>query len=102
MFLMEVVNIQKKGLSVFKLLRNIHQRVASWISNADSAEAIYGHISDWDVSNVTDMNRLFNDYDNFNEDLSSWNVSNVTDMSLMFQNTENFTSDLSNWDGCPM
>ena len=30
------------------------------ISNPDSIESIYGHISDWDVSNVTDMPICFN------------------------------------------
>ena len=41
-------------------------------------------ISNWDVSNVTDMNNMFYCCWNFNCDLSNWNVSNVTDMGGMF------------------
>ena len=44
----------------------------------------YGNISHWDVSNVTDMYRMFYDCTNFNSDISSWDVSNVTNMDCMF------------------
>ncbi len=43
-----------------------------------------GDISDWDVSDVTDMSGMFSDADSFNGDISDWDVSNVTDMSHMF------------------
>ena len=76
---------------------NFHQVANEWISNPDSTEAVYGHISDWDVSNVTDMSFVFNQT-NFTGDLSSWDVSNVTDMSYMFIGADNFNSDLSSWD----
>jgi len=42
-----------------------------------------GDISNWDVSNVTDMECMFRG-SNFNGDISKWNVSNVTDMHRMF------------------
>ena len=46
-----------------------------------------GDISNWDVSNVTDMRRMFrnSDFTGKNSDLSNWDVSNVTDMSNMFE-----------------
>ena len=41
-----------------------------------------GDISDWNVSNVTDMSRMFNKckYTGDNGDISVWDVSSVTDM----------------------
>ena len=55
-------------------------------------------IEDWDVSNVENMEDMFNGCKNFNADLSKWNVSSVGDMNEMFEGCENFNSDLSNWD----
>ena len=45
-----------------------------------------GDISQWDVSNVYDMNSMFA-YSSFtceNGDISKWDVSKVKDMSYMF------------------
>ena len=71
--------------------------VGEWIDDSASAEFKYGHISDWDVSQVTNMSGLFKDADNFNEDISGWDVSKVTDMSYMFSGASLFNQPLSNW-----
>ena len=58
-----------------------------------------GDISQWDVSNVTNMNNMFG-YSKFNGDISKWDVSSVTNMSHMFY-VSAFTgknSDISDWD----
>jgi len=53
-------------------------------------------ISQWDVSSVTRMYKMF--FNNtFNGDISKWNVSNVIDMSYMFSESE-FNQDISKWD----
>jgi surface protein len=39
-----------------------------------------GNISRWDVSNVTDMNSMFNGAESFNQPIGNWDVSKVTDM----------------------
>jgi surface protein len=72
-------------------------------SNRDRALEYYGHISNWDVSHVTNMHRLFGYVDsylsssyNFNGDISQWDVSNVTNMELMFFKSE-FKGDISKW-----
>ena len=43
-------------------------------------------ISNWDVSNVTNMSYMFYGCTNFNQDISNWNVSNVINMGSMFLN----------------
>ena len=68
-----------------------------WCENPIEAEAIYGHISFWDVSTITSMRMLFQWKRSFNEDLSRWNVSACTDMEAMFHLASSFTSDLSEW-----
>ena len=55
-----------------------------------------GDISNWDVSNVTNMVDMFSQ-SSFNQDISSWDVGNVTDMLGMFQGSS-FNQDIGNWD----
>ena len=57
-----------------------------------------GDISNWNVSNVTNMRFMFYRCKLFNQDISNWNVSNVTDMSGMFLTCTKFNQDISNWD----
>ena len=45
-----------------------------------------GDISNWDVSNVEDMNDMFYG-SSFNGDITSWDVSNVEYMNYMFYNS---------------
>ena len=55
-----------------------------------------GDISEWNVSNVTNMSGMF--YASpFTGDISSWDVSNVSAMSYMFEKSK-FNGDISNWD----
>ena len=56
-----------------------------------------GDISKWDVSSVTNMHRMFCDCCTLNQDLSDWDVSNVTDMSFMFCDCESFNQNISGW-----
>ena len=63
-----------------------------------AAKAKYGPIASWDTSGITDMNMLFYDKHDFNEDISRWNVSNVVDMSNTFHTATSFNGDLSGWD----
>ena len=62
----------------------------------------YIDISDWDVSNITDMKYMFYDCEELESvgDLSNWNVSNVTDMNSMFCNCKEleYVGDISEWD----
>ena len=51
----------------------------------------------WDVSNVTNMSRLFQGT-SFNQDISNWDVSNVTNMWEMFSSASSFNQPIGNWD----
>ena len=62
------------------------------------AYSFNGDISEWDVSGVTDMSRMFAYADSFNGDISEWDVSGVTDMSRMFAYADSFNGDISEWD----
>ena len=61
----------------------------------------YIDISDWDVSNVKDMDNMFCNCHDLKSvgDLSNWNVSNIESINYMFYCCNQLTSvgDLSNW-----
>lgn len=54
-------------------------------------------ISNWNISNVTNMYCMFSCCSEFNSDLSNWDVSKVKTMGGMFEYCTKFNSDLSNW-----
>jgi surface protein len=98
---------------------NIHKAVSHWCSDRAEAETIYGHISEWNVSKVTNMKDLFHDCKGggkkvifdpktltdkelnvrpyFNEDITQWDVSQVTDMSHMFAGLKVFNQPIGIW-----
>ena len=76
---------------------NLQTAVDAWCVNSDSEYLTYGHISNWDVSQVTDMSNLFHNKTSFNDDISNWDVSNVTNMTYMFHNAESFDQPLDTW-----
>ncbi len=77
---------------------NIQTAVNLWVSDSEAATTTYGDISDWDVSNVTDMSELFQFKSTFNDDISYWDVSSVTDMKYMFRGANAFNQDIGSWD----
>jgi surface protein len=56
-----------------------------------------GDINTWDVTLITDMSKLFTEFNNFNEDISGWDVSNVTNMHGMFFKASSFNQPLNSW-----
>ena len=71
---------------------------ATFVWDDDNALAIatYGQINTWCTGNVTDMSYVFSGA-NFNDDISNWDVSNVTNMRNMFVNATSFNQDISAW-----
>lgn len=88
--------IQKNGLNC-----DLNHINVSNIWNMDYLFATFntlgfnGNISEWDVSNVKSMHKMFFESD-FNGDISKWNTSNVIDMSEMFYKSK-FNGDISKW-----
>ena len=62
------------------------------------AEAKYGSVGLWDVSKVKDMNDLFYQCKNFNEDISAWDVRLAEDLGGMFYEASSFNQPLGAWD----
>ena len=55
-------------------------------------------ISNWDISNVTNLDNVFKNRTTFNEPLNNWNTSNITSTVSTFQNAQAFNQPLNNWD----
>ncbi|GMH76369.1 hypothetical protein TrST_g6560 [Triparma strigata] len=78
----------------------------AWCEDVEAAREIYGPISIWNTSEVTDMRQLFcaddeyagyEEAEHFDEDITRWDVSNVEDMGDMFHGAELFNCNLSSW-----
>ena len=93
-------NFNRKQKSILKDID-----ISKWdVSNVENMESMFEDfnsfncdISNWDVSKVKSMSYMFYGCNKFNYDLSNWDVSNVTDMSYAFMNCNKFNCDVSNW-----
>ena len=92
----EESNFKEKKIIKFNN-ETIREAIKLWSENENSALELYGHISNWDTSEVTNMKNL-NFGQIFNEDIGKWNVSNVIDMSFMFAHARSFNQDIGKWD----
>ena len=54
-------------------------------------------ISNWDVSNVTNMSNMFTNAPYFNQPIGNWDVSSVTSMLAMFNHAYSFNHTIGNW-----
>ena len=61
-------------------------------------DAGYTHLSQWDVSEMTNMAGIFNNKQSFNQPLQDWDVSSATDMQKMFMSAKQFNQPIGNWD----
>ena len=68
-----------------------------WFSDQAAAIATYGHIKDWNVTGVTNMNQAFRNKTTFDDNISAWDVSNVTTMREMFEGADAFNQDIGDW-----
>ena len=71
--------------------------VNEWCSNKEEAIIKYGNIGYWNTINIVDMNHLFYNKKEFNDNIEDWNTSNVINMYAMFYNAVSFNQPLNNW-----
>jgi surface protein len=75
----------------------LREAVQLWCGQRAVALQRYGDINDWDVSQVTAMDCLFNQIE-FNDRIDRWDVRNVTSMKGMFSHATRFNQPLDSWD----
>lgn len=83
-----------------KTKKELLEIIGKQIENKKSSDDLLD-FNNIDVSNIEDMSRLFSNLDGIsNIDISEWNVSNVTNMRAMFNGCRYLktTGDLGNWD----
>ena len=76
---------------------NFFGAIDLWFESERNATALYGHISEWNTSAVTNMFSAFKDRSSFNEDISGWDTSNVIDMGSMFYGATTFNQAIGDW-----
>ena len=93
----DIINIIE-NYTIFKPhnKEQLKEVIEIWIFNKEKALKIYGHISTWNTSLITDMSYLFQDT-RFNDNINNWDVSNVTNMRGMFYKSKSFNQPLNNW-----
>ena len=67
------------------------------VADVTAAEATHGSISGWDVSQVDNMDNLFEGKGSFNGDISKWDTGSVTNMFGTFNGADAFNRQLV-WD----
>jgi surface protein len=95
-------NISKKmkgGVDFKANNESLREAVNMWCEPASYEKALetYGHINTWDTSAITDMNMLFKEKNNFNDDISNWNTHKVKDISFMFAGANKFNQPIGAW-----
>ena len=81
----------------FKSKKQLKETIDLWFQDKKECIKKYGHMSYWDVSNITDMSWLFSYRTDFNEDISRWDVSNVENMYRIFYYCLNFNQPIGKW-----
>jgi surface protein len=84
----------------------VSSSIGSWnVSNVTNMRRIFRRtkgfnqdIGEWDTGNVTNMESMLSLTDSFNQDIGDWDVSSVINMERMFANTESFNRDIGGWD----
>ena len=99
-----------KNKGIFQNTKFKYIDISEWdVSNVKSMRKMFycckelesvGDISKWDVSKVTDMCGVFYKCKELKSviDISKWDVSKVMYMSYMFCYCNSFNQDISNWD----
>ena len=74
------------------------------ISQIDNVEGLFEdysgnpNVTGWDVSGVTSFKNMFGSATSFNQDINSWDVSASTSFNEMFYEARSFNQNISSWD----
>ncbi|WP_298421759.1 BspA family leucine-rich repeat surface protein [uncultured Kordia sp.] len=55
------------------------------------------NLNNWDLSSIRSVTFMFNEAEKFNGDISNWDVSNIIDFRNMFSSARDFNRDISGW-----
>ena len=100
LILISILSISLTSLYAFRpsSTEQLQEAVDLWVLDSIEAVYVHGHISTWDVSQLSSLGQVFRDKHSFNSDISSWDVSNVEDFYYTFSSAHQFNRDLSSWD----
>ena len=62
-----------------KIDKELYDAIKLWKENKSKSDKLYGEINRWNTKNITNMQFLLYDINNFNEDINDWIVYNVKD-----------------------
>ena len=92
--------------SMFAYSNIFNQDLSNWdvssvtdMSYMFQSASVFNSPLNWGIKtgNVTNMQRMFAEAPQFNQDIDSWDVSNVTSTNLMFYRTNSFNQSLNSW-----
>lgn len=90
--------------------QSLYDAVSAYLTNPSDAQTLYGPITSWNTTGITDMSNLFSCYQSnftakqtsncvtFNQDISAWNTGAVTSMAHMFSGANSFNQPIGVWD----
>ena len=95
-YIQEKLIIKKNKSTNYKYFTETKEELQDIILKRIKEEGNEVDLNDIDVSKITDMSSLFKGT-NFKGNISNWDVSNVTNMKWMFWGCSKFNQDISNW-----
>ena len=94
-YIQEKLVIKKNKTHDYKYFPETTEELRDIIKQRIETEGKEANLNDIDTSKITDMSNLFRELD-FNGDISNWDVSNVTNMGSMFYKCKSFNQNISN------
>ncbi|EOA07287.1 Hypothetical protein, predicted lipoprotein,DUF285 family [Mycoplasma yeatsii 13926] len=94
-------NMQISGTKMPRTIKKAPSQISRKITSLEglfeNCDQFNQNIDSWDVRHIRVTKNLFHNAINFNQDLGSWLVKNVTNSDDMFRNAKSFNQDLSSW-----
>ena len=82
---------------------DFNQDISAWDVSSDTSSSMFVRCFNFNqdisyVSSVTNMSRMFNNAQVFNQNIGNWDVSSVRNMEGMFRMAYVFNQDIGSWD----